>query len=261
VGAEFDRGRALFHGGHLKGYRALVTPNTLQPVVPDAIWVSERPLWFSGVRLWSRTTVVRLADGGLWVHSASAPTDEWCAALDALGPVRFLVVPNRYHHLHAPAAAARYPQAQVVGPQSIVARNPKVRVHLGAGDPEYLQQVPELAAIPLDGVPFLDETVFFHRASGSLIAADLLMSACARDHWTWRAAARVLGRYGKNLTPPDVRLKTRASAAAAQSIARISELPIERILVAHADPITEQPVECLKEAWQFVVPARRSGSA
>lgn len=36
-------------------------------VVPDAIWVSERPIWFSGVRLRARTTVVRLSDE---VHKA-----------------------------------------------------------------------------------------------------------------------------------------------------------------------------------------------
>jgi hypothetical protein len=115
-------------------------------------------------------------------------------------------------------------------------------------------------AQPLGGVPFLDETVFFHGASGSLIAADLLISACARDHWTWRAAARIWGRYEKVRTPPDVRMKTRASAALAESIAHMRALPVQRILVAHADPITERPLEQLAEAWQFAIPSesRRS---
>lgn len=72
---------------------------------------------------------------------------------------------------------------------------------MGADDPAYLRSTPELTPIPMRGVPFLDETVFFHRASGSLIATDLLISCCARDHWTWRMAARVWGRYGKVKTP------------------------------------------------------------
>ncbi len=232
----------------------VVTPKALQAVVPDSIWVSERPVGFSGVRLRSRTTVVRLASGALWVHSPGEPTNEVRAALDALGEVRFIVVPNRFHHLLVPAMAALYPNALVVGPKSAEERNPQVRVQLGADDPEYADATPELTSVHLEGVPFLDETVFFHAPSGSLIAADLLMSACARDHWTWRAAARILGRYEKNLTPPDVRTKTRASADAAESIARMSRLPIERILVAHADPITERPAEQLAEAWKFVVP-------
>lgn len=100
-------------------------------------------------------------------------------------------MPNRYHHLQAPATAARYPNARVVGPQSALQRNSKLSVAMGADDPAYLQATPDLLPIQLAGVRFLDETVFFHALTGSLIAADLLISACARDHWTWRIAARI----------------------------------------------------------------------
>lgn len=33
---------------------------TLSTVVADRIWVAERPVWFSGVRLRARTTVLPL---------------------------------------------------------------------------------------------------------------------------------------------------------------------------------------------------------
>ena len=225
-----------------------------EAVVPDVIWVTERPVWFGGVRLRSRTTVVRLAGGALWVHSPGPPTEQICAQLDALGDVRWIVVPNRFHHLQAPATAARYPKAQVVGPKSVEPRNPQVRLTTSPDDPAYLRATAELTALPLARVPFLDETVFFHAASGSLIAADLLICAGPRDHWTWRTAARIWGRYGKVGTPPDVRMKTRPSTAAAASIAQLAALPLQRILVAHADPITDHPARQLAEAWTFAVP-------
>jgi hypothetical protein len=231
----------------------VAVPNVFEVVVPDSIWVTERPIWFGGVRLRSRTTVVRLSGDALWVHSPCPPTDDVCAALDVLGEVRWIVVPNRFHHLQTPATAARYPNALVVGPKSAVARNPQVSLATGADDPAYLRSTPELNSIPLRGVPFLDETVFFHPASGSLIAADLLLSACARDHWTWRIAARIFGRYGKVRTPPDVRMHTRASTAVAESIAQLRALPLQRILVAHADPITDRPGQQLAEAWDFAI--------
>lgn len=232
----------------------MTAPSVFDVVVPDTIWVGERPVWFGGVRLRSRTTVVRLAGDALWVHSPCPPTDDVCAALDALGEVRWIVVPNRFHHLQTPATAARYTNAVVVGPTSAQARNPQVSLTMSTDDPAYVRATPELTPVQLRGVPFLDETVFFHAASGSLIAADLLLSACARDHWTWRMAARIWGRYGKVKTPPDVRMRTRASAAVAGSIAQLRALPIQRILVAHADPITDRPVQQLVEAWEFAVP-------
>jgi hypothetical protein len=179
-----------------------------------------------------------------------------CAALDALGEVRFIVVPNCFHHLQAPATAARYPSALVIGPNSARTRNPQVSLHLDAHAPAYVDATPDLTSLQLDGVPFLDETVFFHAESGSLIAADLLMSACSRDHWTSRVAGRILGHYGKVRTPPDVRWHTRPSEAVARSIAKLRALPLERILVAHADPITDRPAEQLVDAWHFALPVR-----
>jgi len=245
-----------------KEYAPLVAvPSVFEVVVPDSIWVSERPVWFGGVRLRSMTTVVRLAGDALWVHSPRAPTDDVCSALDALGEVRWIVVPNKFHHVGTPATAARYPKAVVVGKKSAEARNPQVHVTLGTDDAAYVGATPELVSIELGGVPFLDETVFFHAATGSLIAADLLMSACSRDHWTWRWAARIWGRYEKPRTPPDVRWNTRANAAVAESMAQLSELPLQRILVAHADPITEDPVRQLAEAWSFAIPADRARSS
>src|ERR1043165_2620998 len=93
----------------------LTSSNVFEVVAPDSIWVVERPVWFGGVRLRSKTTVVRLSDGALWVHSPCPPTDSVCAALDTLGEVRWIVVPNRFHHLQAPATPARYPNARAAG--------------------------------------------------------------------------------------------------------------------------------------------------
>jgi glyoxylase-like metal-dependent hydrolase (beta-lactamase superfamily II) len=225
--------------------------NQLSAVVPDAIWVTERAVWFSGVRLRARSTVIRLADGALLVHSPPAPTDELCAALRELGEVRWIVVPNCFHHLGASAMAARFASAKVVGPSSAVRRNRQLKLHMALTDEAFLGAVPELETIALDGCPFLDETVLFHRSSGSLIAADLVMSACARDHWTWRWAARIKGCYDKVRAPPDVEEKTKRNDAAARSIENMAALPLKRLLVAHADVI-EDPAEKLREAWRFV---------
>ena len=228
--------------------------DALEVVVANAIWVAERPIWFSGVRLRTRSTVVRLEDGGLWIHSPPPPTDSLCAALDALGPVRWLVVPNCFHHLATPAFAARYPEARRVGPASAAKKMAALALSATFDEADQVSP-PGIEVVPLRGVPFLDETVFFHRATGSLIGADLVMAACAEDHWTWRTAARILRLYGRIFVPPDVKAKTKSNPDAAASIEAMLALPIERILVAHADPIVREPKAHLEEAWRFVMPA------
>jgi hypothetical protein len=228
-----------------------VERDVLTPVVPDAIWFSERPIWFSGVRLRSRTTVIRLEDGGLFVHSPPDPAPEWCAAVDGLGDVRWLVVPNCFHHLGAPASAARYPAATLVGPRSAVDRNSDLELGLEINDDAFRSALREFDVIPFRGCPFLDETVFFHRPTGTLVAADLVISATPCDHWTWRWAGRLTGCYQRTRVPPDVRKETRPSDEAARSIERLAVLPAERLLVAHADPIEDQPLERIADAWRF----------
>lgn len=231
-----------------------MTSNTtrLEELSPGGIWIGERTLWFSGVRLRSRMTVVRLADGKLWIHSAGEPTPELCAELDRLGQVSWVVVPNRYHHLHAAAMKARYPDAQIIGPASATARNKRVALDVAIDDARLASLVPELAPVALRGVPFLDETLFFHPTTRTLIAADLMMCGCPTDHWTWRWASRICGQYQRYKTPPDVRWHTRGGPSVRQSLDEIAKLSVARILVAHSDPIEDRPIEQLEEAWRFV---------
>jgi len=221
--------------------------------VPGQIWVQERRLWFGGVRLRSRTTIVRLSDGRLWVHSPAEPTPEACGELDRLGEVAWIVVPNRFHHLNAAAMKNRYPGAQVVAPLSAKSRNDAVVLDHDISSPTLDALFPDLRSAPLRGVPFLEETTFFHQPSRTLIGADLMMTGSAKDHWTWRWVARVLGQYGTFKAPPDVRMHTKPGPDLRESLAALMSLPMERILVAHSDAIRERPVEQLAAAWQFAL--------
>ncbi len=208
-------------------------------------------MWFSGVRQRARTTVIRLDDGGLLIHSPAPPTDTLVEQLAALGPVRWLVDPNCFHHLGTPAAAAHFPQAQVVGPSSALKRNKALRIQVDIHDPWFIEQVPEFEALPLQGVPFLDETVLYHRPTQTLLGTDVVLCANAKDHWTLRWAAHVTGFYERVRVPPDVRGKIRDKAAAAHSIRAMLERPAQRLIVGHADVIEGSSGDQLAQAWRL----------
>jgi len=225
--------------------------SALTAVVDDKIWALDRPVWFSGVRLRARTTVVRLDDGSLLIHSPSPPTEALAAELRALGPVRWLVVPNCFHHLGAPAAAAQFPDAQVVGPASALGRNNALRIHVDIHGKLFGEQIPEFEALPLQGVPFLDETVLYHRPTQTLLGADIVLGAGAEDHWSWRWAARITGCYERVRVPPDVRKKIPDKAAASASIRAMLERPAQRLIVAHNDVIEGDCRDRLAQAWRL----------
>jgi hypothetical protein len=220
-------------------------------VVDDKIWSLERPVWFSGARLRARTTVVRLDDGTLLLHTPAPPNDALAEELRALGPVRWLVVPNCWHHLGAPAAAARFREATVVGPASALRRNPLLRVDVDLHDGKLGKLVPEFDVLPLEGVPFWDETVLYHRPTRTLLGADIVCSAGANDHFTWRLGARIFGCYERVRVPPDARKKLQDKAAAARSLRGMLQLPAERLIIGHGDIIEEDCRGHLARAWRL----------
>jgi len=228
-----------------------MSTSTLTQVVTDKIWTLERPVWYSGIRQRARTTIVRLDDGSLLLHSPAPPTAELTEQLRALGPVRWLVVPNCFHHLGTPRAAAHFPEAQAVGPASACKRNKALSLQLDIGDASFREQVPEFEALPLLGVPFLDETVLYHRPTHTLLGADIVLCADAKDHWTCRFAARVTGFYRRVRVPPDVRASALDKNAAARSIHAMLERPAERLIIGHADIIEEGCRDRLAEAWRL----------
>lgn len=225
--------------------------NALTTAVDDTIWTLDRPVWFGGVRLRARTTVVRLEDGSLLLHTPAPPTDGLAEALRALGPVRWLVVPNCWHHLGTPAAAAEFPDAQVVGPASALRRNPDLKLQLDIADAKLGEQVPELEMLPLRGVPFWDETVLYHRPTQTLLGADIVCWAGDRDHWTWRCAARITRCYERVRVPPDARKKIADKAAAARSIHAMLERPARRFIVGHGDVIEDGWRDHVSRAWRL----------
>jgi len=225
--------------------------SALTTVVADRIWSLERPVWFSGARLRARTTVVRLDDGSLLLHTPAPPGDALAEELRALGPVRWLVVPNCWHHLGAPAAAAHFREATLVGPTSALRRNPRLRLDLDLHDGKFGKLVPEFELLPLAGVPFWDETVLYHRPTQTLLGADIVCSAGSNDHFTWRFGARITGCYERIRVPPDARKKLEDKAATARSLLAMLERPAERLIIGHGDIIAPGCRDHLAHAWRL----------
>ncbi len=65
------------------------------------LWIVERPQRFYGLEVGTRMTVIRLADGSVLLHSPVELDAEVRWELDAIGRVRYVVAPNRVHHLYA----------------------------------------------------------------------------------------------------------------------------------------------------------------
>ena len=206
----------------------------------DDLWETTRPLRFAGAQLGCRMTCVRVAGDQLVVHSPVRGSDELFAAVEGLGTVRWLVAPNALHHLFVQDWRARFPNATtLVAPKLL-----KKRKDLSDATP--LSEAPpeewgdELEALRIAGFKFVDETVFFHRPSATLVLTDLAFHVGKDSAPTARWLVRLTGRF-EQLAPTRLeRLMVSDKAEFRQSLQKVLEWPFERVVVSHGSVLESQ---------------------
>lgn len=208
-----------------------------------------------GFELPLRSTVVSLSTGGVAVISPIAFDDAAAAAIDALGPVEHIVAPNLLHHLHLPAAIARWPGARVHGAPGLSDKRPDVRFDAVLGS-EPIDR--DLETIAIAGAPGISECALFHRPSRALVVTDLLFHVRRpRGFFTpwvlWLVGAPA-GTLGQSRA---WRFATKDRAAAAASARALVDLRPERLVLAHGEPITDEVPASLERALAWMLsPAR-----
>lgn len=220
--------------------------------VADGAWVRHAPLRFMGLfELGTRMTVLRAGDG-LVVHSPVPITAELKAAVDALGPVRFVVAPSLYHHMFVASATDAWPDARLLAPAALRKKRPDLRIDadLEAGAPSAWDGTLEL--FPIRG-SMLGETALYHRSSKTLVGADLFENFTHVEHGLTRGYLKLGGVYGKPGWHRLLRSVYRDRKAARASIETLLALDLENIVIAHGDIVTARARETLQEALAFLL--------
>ena len=169
----------------------------------DRVWIAEAPLRFYGVPFGTRMTVVRLADGGLFVHSPLDPVPRLRAEIDALGPVRYVVSPNKLHHLFLAVFQEAYPSAKMFAPPGLREKRRALRFDGALGDAPDPAWSADLGQTIVRGSRVMEEVLFFHDASRTLIVADLCEHFGPWSPRLTRLVARLAKMYAKPRMPPD----------------------------------------------------------
>ncbi|MBR0566868.1 GNAT family N-acetyltransferase [Azoarcus sp. L1K30] len=224
----------------------------LNVLVPGQIWHAQQALRFGPFAITTRMTVVRLCDGRLWVHSPIAPTPDLVAALDAIGPVGFVVAPNKAHHLFFLPFMQAFPAASGLIAPGLARKRPDLAGFEVIGAMDAPPWRPELHQIFIDGLPILHETAWFHAPSGTLILTDLLCCFGPDNRGLGGLAARLLGVYDRLGMSRTIRVLVRDKAALANSVDALLALEPRRIVVAHDQVIETDAAHKLAQAFAWL---------
>ncbi|OGA96169.1 MAG: hypothetical protein A3E79_15690 [Burkholderiales bacterium RIFCSPHIGHO2_12_FULL_61_11] len=200
--------------------------------IAENIWHAQHVFKVHGVPISSRMTLVRLPSGVLWVHSPIPVSDQTRGEIDALGPVKFIIAPSKSHHLFAGHFAEKFPSATLYGAPGLAEKRPDL-ANMQPLRPEPGEWSPELEFHLFGGIPFANETVWFHAPSRTLILTDLCQWWQGELPWQASLLNSLAGVRQKFDVPRTVRAMLRDKGAAAASAKRIMEWPFQRIVMAH----------------------------
>ncbi|MGR3454820.1 DUF4336 domain-containing protein [Pseudooceanicola sp.] len=213
--------------------------DTLKPVADD-IWIADGPaIRFYGVPFSTRMTVVRLSDGGIWVHSPIRLTDDLAAQVAALGPVRALVAPSVIHYAYLTDWKHAFPDALAWIAPGVERRAQKHQIplefdrHLLAAAPDWGRDFDWLI---VRGSKTVQEAVFHHRASRTLILTDLIENF-ERDKMAWWLWPLIrMGGVGApdGGMPRDMRMTFRGNEdLLREDVERMIDWNPKRVILAH----------------------------
>ncbi len=224
----------------------------MRELIPGQIWVSDSPLRVYGIEFGHRTTVIRLNDGSLFVHAPGRLDAAFRNALEKLGEPRFFVCPGAWHDAFIDRPFHEYPDARVYAPPGKSGDWRGLPFHAPLAERPESEWAADLDQTVFDGGPRFQEVVFLHRASGTLILADLIADIGAEVSFLTRIYARLTGVYERPGFSRGLRLAVRDHDSSRQSARRILDWDFDRIIVGHGRNVDSGGKEVFRAAFEWL---------
>ncbi|MEM9175045.1 MAG: DUF4336 domain-containing protein [Myxococcota bacterium] len=213
-------------------------PKQTLRTLASGVWVVDHDFKVAGgVAIGTRTTIVELRDGALWVHSPGPLTPDLREAVEALGRVRCLVAPNLWHHLYVEDWRAAWPEARLYAVPGLAEKQANVTVDEELGEAAPAAWKGEIEQLPIAGMARMNEFVFLHSATGTLVLTDLCFNMQESDSWWTRVFMRINGIWQRFGASRLFKTMVDDRAALVRSVERILDWDFERIVVAHGDVV------------------------
>ena len=216
--------------------------------IGENIGVLHRPFQVLGMPLGKTTTVIRLADGRVLLHSAGPWRAEEVTAISEWGEVAGIMEGSRIHDTFArelrgyfPGVPYGLPPGFPIAAEELAPVEPLARWNSRWGQ--------EVRVLKIGGMPRLQEHVLLHVPSRTLVLTDLVFNLVFAPGETVPWPLRLIS--GLKTFPGTSRLVqwcVKDPAAVQSSLAKMMTWDFDQVVVSHGAVITENAKETLREA-------------
>ncbi|MCC6646276.1 MAG: hypothetical protein IT374_11980 [Polyangiaceae bacterium] len=187
-----------------------------------------------GAGFWmpARATALSCGAGAVALVSPLPLADADVAAIESLGKVAWVVAPNRMHHMHVAAAAARFPEAKLALADGVA---DKLREPLASVPLASTPLGSEVTSFAIHGAPAMSEVAILHAPSRTLVVTDLVFNLRATRGFLTPLILTLVGARGRFAQSRAVRFMVKDRAALARSFDALLDAHFDRVVMAHGE--------------------------
>jgi hypothetical protein len=222
--------------------------------VDTDIWVVEGPeVPFLGLMVGTRMTIVQLGDE-LWIHSPVSISDEVAGEIESLGKVRYVVAPNKYHHVFLSEWRDRYPEAKLYASPGLKVKRQDIAFDSELRATDAYPWSDAIAHTIFGPSRLFDEVVFFHRSSGTLILTDLIINAKTDSYNLFQKLFSAFDglSYPNGSTPRLYRWSIKSKKAAKEVYETMIDWAPSKVIISHGEWFRKDGLSELKKRLSWV---------
>lgn len=220
----------------------------------DQIWLKEYPIKYAGTRFNARTTIIRMSNGNLFIHSPCLIDETLKSQLHSLGDVEFIVAPGYYHYFYIHSAQQAFPKAETFICPGIERKLPDLTFDWILGDRPDPRWAEDFEQVLVRGNRYIWEVAFFHKPTRILLLVDLIENFTNNTkgvNWSLKLWWKMVFRMWENPKPaPEYQFGWNNKQAARDSLMKIMQWDFDRIIIAHGDLIEAGAKETAVKAWR-----------
>ena len=204
--------------------------------ISDNIWYVDDSLKRFPTVFNIRMVIVKLPSGGLWLHSPIPIDESLQGELNKLGSIEHIVAPSCFHHMFAKDAKDLFPNTVLWASPGLPKKRKDVEFDAVLTEKE-AQWDETIGSEYIQGMPWINETVFLHKPSKTLICSDFVFNINEEESLFMKLLWKFGGVYKKFGQSREWRWMIRNVFDNVDSVNRILKWEFERIVMAHGDII------------------------
>jgi hypothetical protein len=221
------------------------------------VWIVDGPrVRDMGVLFPTRMVVVSLSDGSVWVDSPVPVPFETLKGITELGPVRYLVAATPRHVWRLDAWHTLFPEAELWAsrPTPFTLKKGHLPLSGTLGDRSNPAWADDLDQLAFKGSPLIEEVLFLHRASRTLILDDLIQ---LHPSVKGRPLRNAFFKLEGVAAPPggvglEIRLSFTQRELARRSLEKLLSWDFEKLIIAHGACIEKDAKSFVEQAFHWL---------